>query len=49
MKDSEDLKVSKHGFIQEIKKMKREEIINSPIEVEKYSLWQRIKKAFGMN
>ena len=49
MRDNEDLKVSKSEFIQEIKKMKREEIKNSPQEVKKYSLWQRIKKVFGMN
>jgi len=40
-KDQESLEKEKLNFIQQIKKLKKEEI--TPIKKEKISLWQRIK------
>ena len=40
-KDQENLEKEKLNFIQQIKKLKKEEI--TPIKKEKISLWQRIK------
>jgi hypothetical protein len=48
IKDNEDLKISKNDFVQEIKKMKRDDIKNTSQEEIKYSIWQRIKKVLGM-
>lgn len=48
IKDNEDLKISKNDFVQEIKKMKRDDIKNTPQEEIKYSIWQRIKRVLGM-
>jgi hypothetical protein len=49
IKDSEDLKVSKYGIIDEIRKIKKEDIKNSEVKKETYSLCQRIKKVLGMS
>jgi hypothetical protein len=49
IRDNEDLKISKNEFVQEIKKMKRDDIKNTPPEEIKYSIWQRIKRVLGMN
>ena len=40
-KDQENLEREKLNFIQQIKKLKKEELL--PIKKEKISLWQRIK------
>jgi len=49
IRDNEDLKISKNEFVQEIKKMKRDDIKNTPPEEIKYSIWKRIKRVLGMN
>ena len=41
-KDKNELENEKSKFIQEIKKLKKEEII--PVPLKKLTLWQRIKK-----
>ena len=40
-KDQENLEREKLNFIQQVKKLKKEELL--PIKKEKISLWQRIK------
>lgn len=40
-KDQESLEKEKSDFIQQIKKLKKEELL--PIKKEKISIWQRIK------
>jgi hypothetical protein len=40
-KDQESLEREKKDFIQQIKKIKKEELL--PVKKEKLSLWQRIK------
>jgi hypothetical protein len=43
-KDNVDLETEKLSFIDEIKKMKKEDILPKNPENEKLSLWKRIKK-----
>jgi 2-phosphoglycerate kinase len=49
IKDNEELKVSKHEFIEQIKLYNPKQIQNTPIVEKKYTLWQRIKRVLGMN
>jgi 2-phosphoglycerate kinase len=49
IKDNEELKVSKHEFIEQIKQYNPKQIQNTPIVEKRYTLWQRIKRVLGMN
>lgn len=49
IKDTQELRVSKNEFINEIKKFRPTEITNTPVVEKKYTLWQRIKRVLGMN
>lgn len=47
-KDKLELEVEKKQFIDEIKKIKKEEIFPKPKKEEKLTLWKRIKKTLGI-
>ncbi len=47
-KDKLELEVEKKQFIDEIKKIKKEEIFPEPKKQEKLTLWKRIKKTMGI-
>jgi hypothetical protein len=47
-KDKLDLETEKKQFIEEIKKIKKEEIFPKPKTEEKLTLWKRIKKTLGI-
>ena len=50
IKKSENLNEQmKKKFSEDIKKMKKSEIINSTTVEKKYTLWERIKRSLGMN
>jgi hypothetical protein len=43
-KDRRDLEISKLKFLEDIKKYKKEDIIPKGVEVQKLTLWTKIKK-----
>lgn len=43
-KDRRDLEISKLKFLEDIKKYKKEDIIPKGVEVQKLTLWSKIKK-----
>jgi hypothetical protein len=43
-KDRRDLEISKLKFLEDIKQYKKEDIIPKSVEVQKLTLWTKIKK-----
>ena len=44
-----NLNNERETFINEIKQINKEEIVNSVSKIEKYTLWERLKKVFRMS
>lgn len=47
-KDKLEIEVEKKQFIDEIKKIKKEEIFPKPKKEEKLTIWKRVKKTLGI-